>query len=61
MYIKLNSTSMSDITSMRNGMSLASKAQIYDAQYGYMDIVDAEELFDVLIAKVKELNDERQP
>jgi hypothetical protein len=61
MYIKLSSTSMSDITSMRNGMSLSSKAQIYDAYHGYMDIVDAEELFDVLIARVKELSDEHQP
>ena len=61
MYLMISELTMADITSMRDGMSIASFGQSYDAAKGYVQLVDASEVIYVLIAKVKELSDERQP
>jgi hypothetical protein len=48
-----------DLTSMRGGVSVVTMGQVYHPQKGYCDVVELAEVLDVLIAKVKELTDER--
>lgn len=57
MYITISPMAMSDIQSLRDGMSVATLGQVYHPQKGYCDVVELEEVIDVLIAKMKELND----
>ena len=58
MYLKLSATTMADLTSIRGGMSVAIKAQVWDQYHGYMNVVETEEVIDTIITKVKELCDE---
>lgn len=60
MYLKLSSVVMSDLTALRGGTSVAIVGQVWDNNRGYVDVVDAEEVVDVIITKVKELCDENK-